>query len=166
MAAKEIMILKTALLNEVEGEAFYRLAASQTEETELASVFMHLADEEKQHQEWLRELISQIQKDQGFKISAWNEQGQTIKSPGIFKLDKLAEVPRSGLEMSVFHIGIMMEKTSMDYYREAATHTNIPEAHQLFEMLAGWERNHLDTLEASYDTLKEEWWEHQGFSPA
>ena len=42
-----------------------------------------------------------------------------LSSPGIFEPGKVK--PESGsLEVSVFRIGIMMEKASMDFYRQAA----------------------------------------------
>jgi len=42
----------------------------------------------------------------------------------------------------------------------------VEEARALYRKLVIWEQSHLNGFEKIYDTLKEEWWEKQGFSPA
>jgi rubrerythrin len=54
----------------------------------------------------------------------------------------------------------------VDYYREAAGLTSLAETRQLYEKLVTWELAHLEYFEKSYDDLKEEWWQQQGFSPS
>ena len=67
----ELKILKTAILNEVEGQFFYRLAAEKTESQEVRDAFLILAGEEEKHEKWLREIFAQAAgKDQAGRIHA------------------------------------------------------------------------------------------------
>lgn len=53
-------ILQAAMTIETNGEAFYRLAASQAKPGEAAKLFVHLADEEVKHREIFSGLLSQL----------------------------------------------------------------------------------------------------------
>ncbi len=159
---KELEILKTAIINEVEGYSFYRLAAEKADNPEVKESFNNLAEEEKRHEDWLRGLYQYI--SQGERVQARADEPQG-KSPGIFRGENITYESGS-LEVSVLRIGILMEKASIDFYREAAEKTENPEAKKLYEKLVNWEIHHMDSLEKAYDEAKEDWWERQGFSPA
>lgn len=154
---EELKIIKTAILNEVEGQFFYRLAAEKTESEEVRDAFLVLAGEEEKHEKWLRNLFDQAADGAGAVVAA--------DEPGVFTWDH-AGTETGSIEVSAFHIGILMEKSSVDFYRQAAAKTALPAAKQLYENLIKWEENHLASLEKIYDNLKEEWWGKQGFSPA
>ncbi|MCR6545294.1 ferritin family protein [Dehalobacterium formicoaceticum] len=162
MSQKEREILKKAILNENEGYQFYQLAAEQTKDPDVKLIFLSLAEDEKKHESWLRKLYQEIL-DQKSSEGADFTPSET-DSPGIFTPDKMKKF--GALEVSALHIGILMEKESMDYYRTAGKETQLPSAKELFEKLAVWEQDHLDRLEAAYEAAREEWWAQQGFSPA
>lgn len=162
MYKKEIEILKEAIINEHEGNQFYLLVSEKTEDTEVKEVFISLAAEEQNHEKWLRSALTGLLGKNQMEQAGY--QDMDIKSPGIFKLDNLKAA--GSLMVSALHIGIMMEKDSMDYYRKAAKKTGIPEVRNLYHKLADWEGQHLEKLEKAYDFAKEEWWSRQGFSPA
>lgn len=164
MSTNDLTILKTAILNEAEGEHFYQLAAENSSNHDVKNAFMFLAEDEKQHGVWLREMMQCLAPGQTFDMKGL-ESHIGVDSPRIFNLSK-AQGTQNTLEISVFHIGILMEKASLDYYREAALLTGNPDARNLYETLAKWEMNHLDELEKAYDSLREDWFDHQGFSPA
>jgi rubrerythrin len=160
---EELNILRTAILNEVEGYQFYSLAASNAAEPAVKEAFEHLAREEQQHESWLRKMYSQLS-EEGSVISE-EEIGADAPSPKIFRLDNIG--PESGsLEISVYKIGILMEMASMAFYRNAAEATTNPALKKLLLRLAEWEDNHLEALQKIYDILKDEWWDRQGFSPS
>jgi len=156
-AKAELKILKTAILNEVEGQFFYRLAAEKTESEEVRDAFLVLAGEEEKHEKWLREIFAQAA-DGASAVVAPDE-------PGVFTWER-AGTETGSLEVSAFHIGILMEKASADFYRRAAAKTSLPAARNLYEKLAQWEDTHLASLEKIYDDLREEWFAKQEFSPA
>lgn len=165
MNANELNILKTALLNEAEGEHFYQLAAENTSDPEVKNAFLSLAEEEQQHGKWLQEMLKSLTKGESLNTDLLNIDLTSGVSPHIFNISQVSD-KQNILEISVFHIGILMEKASLDYYRQAAGATSSPDAKNLYETLAKWEMNHLNKLEKIYDSLRDVWFEQQGFSPA
>ena len=165
MNASELTILKTALLNEAEGEHFYQLAAENTSNPDVKNAFLSLAEEEKLHGTWLREMLQSMNKGEAMDSNLLNIEISSAVSPHIFNLSQVSG-KQNIMEISVFHIGILMEKASLDYYRNAAVSTRSPDAKKLYETLAKWEMHHLDELEKVYDSLSEDWFDQQGFSPA
>lgn len=163
MDKSELKIIKTAILNEMEGEKFYKTAAQNAKSPDTSNAFLHLAEDEKRHQEMLRDMLEQLMAGQDFSIETLKLQG--TPSPRIFKAANSADT-ENAMEISVFHIGILMEKASIDYYRKAAQTTTLPSTRPLYERLADWEVNHLVAMEKIYDSLTEDWWERQGFSPS
>jgi rubrerythrin len=165
MSANDLPIFKTAILNEAEGEHFYQLAAEKANDHDVKNAFLFLAEEERQHGIWLREMMQCLAPGQTFDLKQLESKEGAELSPHIFSLSK-APGKQNTLEISVFHIGILMEKASLDFYREAAQSTDNADAKKLFETLATWEMHHLDELEKAYDLLTVDWFDHQGFSPA
>ncbi|MGI6469097.1 MAG: ferritin family protein [Syntrophomonadaceae bacterium] len=161
MAIKELELLKVAILNEVEGETFYRLAAEHLGQGDIQALLLHLADEEAKHQETLRKLYAELAAGKEAAVEGLNL--DRTPSTGIFDLMKLGRV-NSNLEISVVSTGILMEKASMDYYNQAAEQSESKAIKDLCQYLARWEREHLEKLEKIYDYLQAEWFEAQGFS--
>ncbi|MFZ7104833.1 MAG: ferritin family protein [Peptococcaceae bacterium] len=160
---KEIELIKTALLNEKEGEIFYKMAAGQAENESVQEALLFLAEEEVKHGEWLRNVYRKLINEKQFSLEAMVEAEE--RSPEIFTA--ATQHPETGsLAVSVFGIGIKMEKASIDYYQNAAATTEIKELQGFYRRLVDWEKGHLKMLEKIYDQLKEEWWDKQGFSPA
>lgn len=156
---KELLTLKSAILNEEEGYQFYTLAARQTTDDMTKGAFAFLAEEESKHKTWLLQL---------YRKTADRLKPAPIleySSPGVFKPVN-AKTESGSLEVSVFGIGILMEKASMEFYRQAAEETESEELKGLYLHLAEWETGHLEMLENVYEQLKEDWWDRQGFSPS
>ncbi|KUG03273.1 rubrerythrin [hydrocarbon metagenome] len=160
MDEKEYLILKTAILNEIEGETFYQLAADNVKDPDMRGVFLYLAKEEQNHQQILKYMLEQITAGKEISVEITNLE---TKSPGIFKLQDAARTV-DNLEISAVSTGILMEKASVDYYRQAASTSSNPNAKNLYENLISWEMGHLDELEKMYDFLRQNWFDQQGFS--
>ncbi|KJS22888.1 MAG: hypothetical protein VR72_03760 [Clostridiaceae bacterium BRH_c20a] len=160
---KEIELIKNALLNEKEGEKFYLLAAEAAQDESAKKAFMFLAEEEVKHGEWLYHIYRKLINEKQFSLDEIYEAEES--SPQIFT--EKTQHPESGsLDVSVFGIGVKMEKASIDYYKNAAQTTEIKELKNFYQRLVEWEVIHLNMLEKIYEGLKEEWWQKQGFSPA
>ena len=67
--------------------------------------------------------------------------------------------------MSVFSIGIQMEKASVQFYEEAKSKTRIEDAKKLYDLLIKWEKVHLEQFTEQYNIYKDEWWADQSFAP-
>lgn len=159
---KELEILKTAIINEMEGRHFYQLAAEKAGDPVVKESFAYLAREEEKHEKMLRKAYQEAL-DLGDISPGVEEVGAS--SPHIFDRDKI-KVESGSLEVSVYKVGILMEKASLDFYREAMEKTGDSGARALYQRLVDWEVEHLDMLEEMYRQAREEWWDRQGFSPA
>jgi hypothetical protein len=118
-----------------------------------------LADEESKHKAWLLDLYRQAAG--ALKPAPISE----FASPGIFNPAQ-ARTESGSLEVSVYGIGILMEKASIDFYLRAAENAESDELKGVYRHLAKWETGHLEMLERVYEQVKEEWWDRQGFSPS
>jgi len=159
---QELMILKQAIINEIEGYEFYNMAASNSNSKEVKNAFLELAEEEMQHVVWLKDLFNKVKDDNivDFQLALIPEP----TSPAIFKWENI-DRKDAGIAVSAFGIGIQMEKASIEYYEKAAKQTEIKEAKELFNILIKWEKIHLDKFSSQYEELKEEWWSEQGYAP-
>lgn len=162
MDKKELDIIKQAILNEIEGYEFYKMAAGQSGSRESEEAFNDLANEELLHADYLRELFNKVKegKEDDFTLSFLSDP----LSPRIFDWNKI-ESKSSSLALSVFGIGIQMEKESMAFYEKAQKSTENENARKLYEILAYWESVHLQQFTAQYNRYREEWWSSQGYAP-
>ena len=140
MKKDELNVLAQAILNEVEGYEFYRLAASQAK-GESKDAFLQLAEEERIHAEYLRDLSDKIAKSEDEKLELAFELNPP--SPEIYRWEKL-DVKEANLAMTVFSIGVQMEKDAIRFYEEAAEKSEIEELQQIYRILIQWEKVHLD----------------------
>ena len=162
MNEKELDIIKQAIINENEGYQFYKMAASQSDSEGEEDSFMKLANEELEHIKYLKELYEKIKGDSDKELSIFDI--TPPDSPNIFSWENVSR-EKGDMALSVFSIGIKMEKESVDFYKEAAEKTENDEAKELYEILIDWEYQHLRDFEGQYDMLKEDWWNEQGFAP-
>lgn len=162
MLKKDIEVFKQAIINEVEGYEFYKMAAYNSEDQEVKETFLMLANEELKHIEWLRDAFK--------KLSGNPDDQSTLAiiesppSPGIFKWENL-QTQSASLAVSVLGIGIEMERASVAFYNDARNNTPYEAARQLFDVLAKWEQVHLEQFSKSYEHLIKDWWDEQAFNP-
>ena len=161
MDQNDIKTLRIAILNEVESEKFYKSAAQNAQDPDAAQAFIYLAEDEIRHQQKLGRILNLLTEGTECSIEALDL--EEPPSPAIFKVPESGNA-EYGMEISVFHIAILMEKASLDFYRQAAQSTTLALTRQLYEFLANWELKHLDAMENIYDWLTEDWFERQGFS--
>ena len=160
MYKDELNVIKQAILNEVEGYEFYKMAASQAGDGGSREALMELANEELKHVEYLKKLFDKIKDGKEDDQALAFEEGPP--SPDIYNWDRL-DKSLTSLAMSVFGIGIQMEKDSIDFYTKAKNDSQLEEAKNLYDILIKWERVHLEQFTAQYNMYKEDWWSDQGF---
>lgn len=162
MNRTELDYIKQAILNEIEGYEFYKMAAQQTDNQESREAFEELANEEMKHAEYLRALFDLLKdgKEDDYTMAFL----ANPPSPKIFDWSK-ADTKLTGLAMSVFGIGVQMEKASIDFYEEAKKNTENENAKKLYGILIHWEKVHLQQFNTQYNRYKDEWWNDQGFAP-
>ncbi len=162
MLKEELNVIKQAILNELEGYEFYKMAAKQAGTGGSANAFLELANEEKKHIDYLEALFLKVKDGlEDEKAMAFSE---GPPSPDIYKWDKL-DKDLTSLAMSVFSIGMQMEKDSIEFYKKAKESSTIEEAKTLYDLLIKWEKVHLDQFSEQYEMYREDWWADQNFAP-
>lgn len=162
MIRDELNVIKQAITNEIEGYEFYRMAAKEAGNEESREAFVKLANEELKHADYLKQLFD--------KLKSSSEDEFTLAflvnppSPNIYDWRKM-DNQFASVAMSVFGIGIQMEKDSIIFYENAREKTSYEEARKLYDILITWEKVHLEQFINQYNLYKEEWWNQQGFSP-
>lgn len=162
MNKEELNIISQAILNEVEGYEFYKMAANSAGTGESKEAFLELANEELKHVEFLKALFERIKNDNADDIKLALE--TSPPSPNIYNWNKV-DKEFTSLAMSVFSIGIQMEKDSILFYEDAKSRTKYDEAKKLFDLLIKWEKVHLEQFEEQYTMHKENWWADQSYAP-
>ncbi len=167
MMQKELDVIKKAIINEVEGNEFYKMAAAQAKTSEAKEAFMQLAKEEEIHINWLKEAFQKIEQNQQdtyeFAFEKF-EQFRDDNSPGIFRKG-VKELDTSSLSVAVYGIGMEMERASVEFYEKMANETTIPKLKTLCQKLAFWEKVHMNEFKAQYDLMMGDWWNEQEFAP-
>lgn len=123
---------------------------------------MELANEELRHVEFLKNLFDNIKDEKEDELGLAHEVNPP--SPDIYNWEKVDDKYTS-MAMSVFSIGIQMEKDSIEFYENAKGKTKIDQAKNLYDLLIKWERVHLDQFTEQYNIYKEDWWADQGYAP-
>ncbi len=159
---KELDIINQAILNEIEGYEFYKLAANGTPNGESKEAFMELANEELKHAKYLESLSKKITdgEEDEFYLAFESE----VPSPDIYNWDKV-DGDYTSLAMSVFGIAIELEKASIEFYEKAKEQTELEEARKLYDILIKWEEVHLNQFTEQYNMYRKDWWADQGYAP-
>ncbi|NLJ58552.1 MAG: ferritin family protein [Tissierellia bacterium] len=164
MYKEELSIISQAILNEVEGYEFYKLASQQASSQGTKEAFLELANEELKHTDYLKKLWKNLSDGGEVEIEEIISSGIEIPSPEIYRWDKVDKL-NATLEMSIFGIAMQMEKNSIDFYQDAKEKAKSKLGKDLFDLLIKWERVHLEQFSNQYDLLKNDWWAEQGFAP-
>jgi rubrerythrin len=163
MSYAELTIIRQAIVKELEGHEFYKMVSERPGNSlEAREAFKLLADEEMKHADWLKDMYVKVEKGKVEDLVSGIE--LDVPAPGNAKWKKMQNESAS-IPVAVFGIGIKMEKASIEYYTKAAADTKIKEAKEFFEMLAKWEKTHLEFLSDEYEDMMQEWWAEQGFAP-
>lgn len=161
MNTKTIGYIKQAIISEIEGYEFYKMAASKAREDQIKETYLGLAEEERKHVEWLQGLLDKLDTNDH---KALLEQVDAPPSPEFFKWENLdRENPQTTI--SVFGIALQLEKASYEFYGQVAEEIEQPEAKQLFKILEAWEKAHYDSFNKEYKLLQDDWWAEQSFAP-
>lgn len=158
---KTIEYIKQAIISEIEGYEFYKIAAKNARDAFVKETYLKLAEEEREHVEWLQELGKSLEVE-NYELDLMSVQAPP--SPGLFKWENLdREDPSTTL--SVFGIALQLEKSSMEFYTKAADDVEDEKIKELFLVLAAWEKGHYLMFDEEYKKLMNDWWDEQRFSP-
>lgn len=159
---------KQALVNEVEGREFYRMAAANSRLDGVRQMFVFLMEEEERHRLAILEQIAAAAKGKPSRIVRKAEDKRQIRkyrSP-LFSPDFVAKGKDVEGEAAALSIGMTLEKRAIGQFVALRKKVKGDKAaEEIVEALIAWEREHLDILTRQYVQLREMYWEEARFWP-
>ena len=160
--------LQAALLNEVDGREFYRMAAKNARLDGTRQMFTFLMEEEEKHYAAILAQIARMTEGKppvSLRRPAVRKEAEKFLSP-LFTEDFVAKGKNVEGEMAALSIGMTLEKRAIEQFTSLKRKVGgDPPAERLFDDLIAWEREHLEILSRQHDQLREMYWEEARFWP-
>ena len=156
-------ILKTALLLERQGKAFYTQAARNSESKSAKKIFEDMAEEENEHIEFLTKQAQNYVKNHRFiapDIRPEESANSEILTQQIKK-----EINAASFEAAAISAAINFENKAIEVYTTRAKEATSIEEKAVYTTLAEWERGHHHLLHRLSEDLKEDIWNDNNFWP-
>jgi len=163
-SANVLEILKSALLLETRGKAFYQKAADEAKSEVVSDFFQQMADEETSHIKMLSEQYAAYKKNGAFVFQSLGEMADTGVNKVITEAFKNT-VAAAGFEAAAVSAAMGMEQRAIDLYSKQAGATDDPEEKKLYKWLAKWETRHLEQLAELDREITETVWNDNSFWP-
>ena len=164
MEQNAIDILKTAILLEKRGKAFYSKVAEQASSPEVRQIFEILAQEEQVHLEFLSEQFRHYQSEKRFKAGPFpTADPAAVKT--ILSDEITQRLAAASYEAAAIAAALDMEKRAVQVYSAQVERTSQAEEKALYQWLVDWEEEHFQLLFQLDQELKEKIWNDQKFWP-
>ena len=158
--------LLKAIKAENDGYHFYSMAAGNTTDAKGREVFKTLAAEEQDHIRFLKAQVESVLKtgqvDTNVKLGP---KADLSDASPIFSDDIRKNIGQADREMSALSIGIQLELSAVNYYKEQAEAAGEGPVREFYGELADWELGHYYALLRQEELLKDEYWTAAGFEP-
>lgn len=162
---KALEILKSAILMETRGQAFYKNVAEQTNNEDVKNIFNIMANEEKLHAEFLSRQYSSIKKSgKPDHLILPEETAENVVNL-ILSPEIKNQISGAGYEAAAISASIDMENKAVEIYTDFAHQAKEQEIKDLFLWLADWEKGHVKILSELDKELKEKIWFDNNFWP-
>ena len=159
-------ILKSAILLEKRGRAFYTKVSHQTELPAVREFFQMMADEEETHVNILTEQYRTYQETGKFKSADYgSDEAFSGVATNVLSDQMKSELKAADYEAAAISAAMGMEQRAIDLYANRAKETTDPGEKALYAWLADWERGHLTFLADIDQELREQVWNDQNFWP-
>lgn len=158
-------ILKTAILLERRGKAFYSQIAKQTQSESVKKIFTMMAEEEDEHIQFLSRQFAHYEKDHQFLE---NEPVSQVDDATVIEIlsEKIKkEISAASFEAAAISAAIDFENRAIEIYSKRAEEAEDPNEKQTYGMLADWEKGHHHLLHKLNEDLKEDIWYDNSFWP-
>ncbi len=158
--------LLAAMRAEQEGFYFYSMAAKSSEDEKGRTVFLQLADDERKHAEFLKAQYESLMKtgrpDMAVTLGPMTDyQG----SSPIFSDKIRARIATAHYEMTALSVAVQLELDAVNHYKLLAERATDSVVVKFFLDLSEWESGHYRALLDQQESLKEDYWSSNGFSP-
>ena len=161
-----IDILRKAYQIEVDGYTFYSMTADRADKPAVQELFGKLAQDEEQHQAFLRSVMRNYH-DKGIEAFSMGIILPDLRafSDKVFTSRFREQAEGAAFEMAALSVGMTLEKNAVAYFSGAVLNAADAEVRQFYQFLTDWEQQHLDALQSLCETIRGDFWEKGGFSP-
>lgn len=162
--------LKAALMNEVDGREFYRMAAANASSDGVRDMFEFLMEEEERHYRALLEQAGRLAagKPLRFKRNAADRKKLESFRTALVTPGMVFDAKKAEGEIAALSVGMTLEKRAIQQFsslRKKAEWAGDEAAASVFAVLAAWEQDHLEMLSHRYGAIRETYWEDAQFWP-
>lgn len=157
--------LRRAIQTEADGYQFYTMASQTTKDPKGRQTFKILAAEELKHLDFLKSQYQAVSDTGAINPALKIGDRHDFSKDPIFSDEILNRISGAQFEMSALSIGMQLELSSINYYKEQAELSDNPEVAAFYHELADWEKIHYEVLERQQEMLKEDFWAKGGFAP-
>jgi len=148
------------------GQTFYRMAAKSTSDPKGREVFETLANEEKEHEQFLtaqyRAILETGAPDTSVSLGVMTDLGGD--SP-IFSEEIRKNIGNADEEMTALSVAIQLENSAVEFYKELAVKAGEGPLRTFYKRSSDWELGHYYALLKQEEMLKSEYWAEAGFEP-
>jgi rubrerythrin len=163
--SKSLDVLKSAILLESRGKAFYTKVAEHSENSSVREFFQLLAEEEDNHLKVLSEQFKAVKENNRFTPVALEEKDDGSLVSQILTDGIKERISAAGFEAAAISAAMSMEEHAIKLYAERAKSATDPEEKALYDWLAHWERSHLAFLSRIDKELTQKIWFDNQFWP-
>jgi rubrerythrin len=163
--ASPLEILKSAILLETRGKAFYQNAADNATHEAVKAFFQTMADEEREHIQMLAEQYKAYKTNNAFVAGSYLSENHQAVANKVMGAEVKAKITGAGYEAAAISAAMLMEERAIALYAGRAETTNNAQEKALYTWLADWEREHLSFLADIDAELKDKIWDDNSFWP-
>lgn len=155
-------ILKSAILLEKKGRAFYGQVAEQSSHAAVQRFFELMADEEAEHIRILTEQFKSYQDTKHFRPLAAPATTADIAGK-VLTADLVAAIAAADYEAAAISAAMALEKNAVRLYADRAASASDSEEKALYDWLSRWEQSHLQFLADIDREITERIWNDNHF---
>ncbi|MGE5357371.1 MAG: ferritin family protein [Bacteroidales bacterium] len=163
MGTDILEIIRRAYQLEVDGYTFYTMTAGQARKPTVRKLFERLAQDERQHQQYLREVSNHYdQKGNAAFDVPRDTPDLDAFTTSVFTEELRKEAEGAEFEAAVLSVGMTLESNSIAHYNGASRAATNDQARAFYQFLAVWERQHLVALQNAYRAVRTDFWNKSG----
>ncbi len=159
-------ILRKAYQIEVDGYTFYSMTAERSTKPAVQELFAKLAEDEIQHQAFLRNVASKYD-EKGLEAFKLHMRAPELRNFSNVVFTTKFREPAAGaeFEMGVLSVGMTLETNAIQYFSTSADAAPEREVKAFYHFLADWEKQHFAALQNLYTSVRQDFFSAGGFAP-
>lgn len=161
---KTLEILKSALLLEIHGKAFYQNAAEAAKNDSVKQFFEAMVAEEESHVKLLSEQYKEVQAKGKLIPLSFADSPEDVADK-VLSSELKKHIQAAGFEAAAISAAMGMEERAIKLYAARAAEASDSDEKKLYQWLADWETNHLELLAELDRGITEAIWNDNSFWP-